>query len=149
MLLGGLWHGANWTFVIWGFLHGLYLAAERFFGTEQLPRDASITARFLRGFLTFHLVCLAWVFFRATSAAQAFGILKGIFVWQAGAAVSAWPVAALVALIGLQLMRRKIDFDEIFLRRPTASRWFAYGALAVIATALASGRSPEFIYFQF
>src|SRR5262249_21767559 len=64
MLLGGLWHGASWTFVAWGGLHGLYLAVERALGVraDAAPTGLSLLAR---RFLTFHLVCLAWVFFRA------------------------------------------------------------------------------------
>jgi alginate O-acetyltransferase complex protein AlgI len=149
MLLGGLWHGASWTFVIWGLLHGLFLAGERWFGVEEVARDAPAWVRVARALVTFHLVCLAWVFFRAASASQALGIVTGILTWQAGASVSPLPVLLLLGLLAGQLWCRSENFGSRFLRHPTGSRWLAYGLVAVVATALVSGRSPEFIYFQF
>jgi D-alanyl-lipoteichoic acid acyltransferase DltB (MBOAT superfamily) len=83
MLLGGLWHGASWTFVAWGALHGIYLVAQRFLapiwnrvtGALRIPAFASTA--FLM-FLIFHLTCFAWIFFRASSFANAWQILTGI-----------------------------------------------------------------------
>ena len=85
MLLGGLWHGAGWTFVIWGGLHGLYLVVqqlwqtvrERFLG-HDLSRS-SFVARLTSGLLTFVCVVVAWVFFRATHLDAATNVLKGMF----------------------------------------------------------------------
>jgi D-alanyl-lipoteichoic acid acyltransferase DltB (MBOAT superfamily) len=74
-LVSGLWHGANWTFVVWGALHGLYLLGERFLGKSRL---ASLSWKPLNIFVTFHLVLLAWVFFRADSVQLAVGILSQI-----------------------------------------------------------------------
>jgi len=76
MLLCGLWHGANWTFVVWGGIHGLYLVVY-----NVLPRKfkkRKTTPRFLRVFFFFNLITLAWVFFRSPSLAYAFNYLKGI-----------------------------------------------------------------------
>ena len=75
MLLGGLWHGAAWTFVVWGALHGGYLVGERVVkarwqearGPDAAPLWPAPVTRALQWFLTFHLVCLAWIFFRADS----------------------------------------------------------------------------------
>jgi alginate O-acetyltransferase complex protein AlgI len=74
MLLGGLWHGASWNFVIWGGIHGLMLAAERCWGGEgqRLARPARVA-------LTFLIVCLAWVFFRAETLPQAVSYLASMF----------------------------------------------------------------------
>ncbi len=76
MLLGGLWHGANWTFVIWGAFHGLLLALERMFGKKSLyagfPRPIRIG-------LTFVLVLISWVFFRSETLADATGYLGAMF----------------------------------------------------------------------
>ena len=68
MVLGGLWHGANWTFVIWGWLHGLALAAERFLEArlaflKQIPQWQIVI--WLQRIFIFHLVCLGWIFFRS------------------------------------------------------------------------------------
>jgi alginate O-acetyltransferase complex protein AlgI len=79
MLLGGLWHGASWNFVIWGGLHGAYLAVERVI-KKRWPgwnRD-SRSMRLLRVFITFHLVCFAWIFFRAHDLSGVERILSGL-----------------------------------------------------------------------
>src|SRR3984893_98465 len=88
MLLGGLWHGANWTFVVWGGLHGAGLSIERFVrrmlgrgeqGAASLPSAGAWASRIV----IFHLVCLAWVFFRAPGVREAITFLRGLdsFVW--------------------------------------------------------------------
>jgi alginate O-acetyltransferase complex protein AlgI len=87
MLLGGLWHGASWNFVIWGGIHGSALALERARGKSsfyfRLPRPAQVA-------LTFAIVCLAWVFFRAKTLGQALTYLGSLFgVVSAGGAADA------------------------------------------------------------
>jgi D-alanyl-lipoteichoic acid acyltransferase DltB (MBOAT superfamily) len=79
MLLGGLWHGASWNFVIWGGLHGLYLSLERII-TKHLPwwNSEFFAMRVLRVVITFNLVCLAWVFFRARDLERATTILGNL-----------------------------------------------------------------------
>ena len=82
MVLGGLWHGAAWTFVVWGAIHGTALIVERSWNQRQ-PRQAdaparSSASRSLRWFITFHVVCLAWVFFRAESLTKAWQVLWGL-----------------------------------------------------------------------
>src|SRR3546814_461935 len=83
MLLGGLWHGAAMTFIVWGAIHGGFLCLERvvrerwrvLYPEPVLPAAASL---FLRWLLTFHVVCLAWIFFRADSVGTAFDVLGGL-----------------------------------------------------------------------
>ena len=89
MILVGLWHGANWTFVLWGTLHGLYLVIHRFvFGkyrSELAPhfQFPSTNTRYILNILfTFQLVTLTWVFFRSADLSQAFAYLKGIVMWH-------------------------------------------------------------------
>lgn len=150
MLLGGLWHGASWTFVIWGGLHGLYLAVERKLGIDTLdPERMTMAARLLRGFVTFHLVCLAWIFFRAPSAAFAFDAVAAIATWRPGLGLSLAPVWAILAIVGVEALKRRFEFEDVLLRHPNVTRWGVYAALVLIVTALAGGRSSEFIYFQF
>jgi alginate O-acetyltransferase complex protein AlgI len=76
MLLGGLWHGANWTFIAWGAFHGTLLIVERFIGKQSLyafaPRPIQIA-------VTFALVLISWVFFRSNTIADAFGFLGAMF----------------------------------------------------------------------
>jgi D-alanyl-lipoteichoic acid acyltransferase DltB (MBOAT superfamily) len=83
MLLGGLWHGASWNFVVWGGLHGLYLAVERV-ALSRLAwwNSEGRMARLLRWFVVFHFVCFAWIFFRAADFATSMiiiGKIAGIF----------------------------------------------------------------------
>src|SRR4029077_12662873 len=87
MLLGGLWHGANWTFVVWGGIHGTGLAVERFlrraFSREEQPNPGLWNAgAWVSRVVTFNLVCLTWVFFRASSVAEAWSFLRGVGTFQ-------------------------------------------------------------------
>ncbi len=79
MLIGGFWHGANWTFLIWGGIHGLWLAAHRLLARRK-PQAApdSLPLRALKLLVTFHLVCLTWLFFRAESLGQAMEMLGAL-----------------------------------------------------------------------
>jgi D-alanyl-lipoteichoic acid acyltransferase DltB (MBOAT superfamily) len=80
-LISGFWHGANWTFIIWGALHGAYVIAERAWGLLRPAPHASPVAwhrRFVRILITFHLTLIAWVFFRAPSVHVSFAILRKI-----------------------------------------------------------------------
>lgn len=82
MLLGGLWHGAGWTFVIWGGLHGLYLVINHFWRALKLRLGitrSTVVSRFFSGALTFFAVVIAWVFFRADSYSSAVSIISGMF----------------------------------------------------------------------
>src|SRR6204780_414378 len=83
MLLGGLWHGAAWTFVAWGGIHGAGLACERFFDDRRRAagrgRGDSAIARWVGGLVTFNVVCFAWIFFRADSFASASAVIKRLF----------------------------------------------------------------------
>lgn len=156
MLLGGLWHGAGWNFVIWGGLHGLLLAAHRRFagrhpGAEHGFRHGDV----LRIFFNFHAVCVLWVFFRAATFGDAISILERIAM---GSYTAAWPVLpALVvaACFAFHVIERlaRLHLPEI---RASLGRgpigWTVEAAAlgAVLGlTILASGTGAEFIYFQF
>ena len=90
MLLGGLWHGARWNFVVWGGLHGLYLAVHKLWMVRHPTRDGSdLKRRFGLGdmagmLITFFIVNLAWIFFRSTTLADALGVLQGIASFRGG-----------------------------------------------------------------
>ncbi len=150
MLLGGLWHGANWTFMLWGAYHGLLLALERLLGkrglAESLPRPLQMA-------FTFVLVMFGWVFFRAPTLAEAgrmFAGLAGFNGWG-----TAWPIAGSGAMnwgvlaLGLGLTFGARNTWEI---RWRPSLWLAAALLALcalcVATFLVNTSSP-FLYFQF
>jgi alginate O-acetyltransferase complex protein AlgI len=78
MLLGGLWHGAAWTFIAWGFWHGAILIAYRVAGMETVNFARSPMMRYVHMFIMFQLVCVGWLFFRAESFSQAFDMLRAL-----------------------------------------------------------------------
>jgi alginate O-acetyltransferase complex protein AlgI len=158
MLIGGLWHGASWTFVMWGGLHGAYLIGERVF--EKLvgaaPWRTTLWARLLGAGVTFVLVCIAWVFFRATSFGQAFALLGSMFGLDGlrhGARVlepSNYPLIALAmaSILGIHWIMRDRRVEDVVERSP----WFARSvalAIMIVAIILMQGQDRAFIYFQF
>ncbi len=148
MILGGLWHGAAWTFVIWGVLHGGYLAVERAFGgSGESPKTR--WGRTLASILVFHAVCLAWIFFRAASFGQAFAMLGGLLRPGMGAPMGMLLVP-LLALIGLAVDRWSEATGEAvpILRLGPVGLGLAWAGI-IIAIILFAGEPQTFIYFQF
>jgi alginate O-acetyltransferase complex protein AlgI len=161
MLLGGLWHGANWTFVIWGGIHGVGLAIERFLGrvfqrdeTAAEDRVASIFS--LRVWLVriaiFHLVCFAWIFFRAQSVQEAFHQIAslGTFAWRpeylaAFTFLAVFTVPMLLLDVALEIR----DEEYLFEKRPVVERYAVAGAFSIIALLFSANQVNAFIYFQF
>lgn len=152
MLLGGLWHGASWTFVVWGALHGAFLVVER------LVRGRFPLGRFLGAavgqLLTFLLVCFAWVFFRARSFADAWSIVRAMVGLERSSgplltpALAAPVVGLTVALlVGHHVMRTK-GFEWVVGKLPWWGRSILLAAVLVLTVVL-SGEDRAFIYFQF
>jgi alginate O-acetyltransferase complex protein AlgI len=153
MLLGGLWHGANWTFVVWGGIHGAGLAFERLLAGQRENGSAhTFVGRWIRRIITFNLVCLAWVFFRIPSIRGAWGQLISAGNWQwlpvYGVALQFLAVYALMLfLVDLQLESSKGEY--IFATRPLGGRVTAGMALAVLISLLGANLESAFIYFRF
>jgi D-alanyl-lipoteichoic acid acyltransferase DltB (MBOAT superfamily) len=164
-VISGLWHGASWTFVIWGGLHGLYLLAERALA-KPLRRlwtglgldPASRLADGLRWVVTFALVAFAWIFFRADSLADAAyvaGHLLGPRDLSSGygMGIGAWNLAlALVAIALLELVQwrqARGGMGAWLDRLPRWQRWSAYYALGFSILLFGRLGVAEFIYFQF
>lgn len=154
MLLGGLWHGASWNFVIWGGLHGLYLIGHRFM-RDRAPKQANDPVKprdILPILATFHLVCLTWIFFRADGFGQAWSYLTGILTLRAGAP----DFRAISLLIPLGLMMLAIDLAQRQLGKQTAiltwspvQRGLAFGVMVVGIVVFSGAAQVPFIYFQF
>jgi len=146
MLLGGLWHGAAWTFVIWGAFHGVGLAVERAFA-GRLPGP-----RWLKWLITFHLVVLGWIIFRSQSIGLAVDFLEQLVQPGAATLLSAPVAVAIVLVIGLQLVPpRPLERLEIAiarLRPVVLSVGLAVVMAFVGATVSGQGVAP-FIYFRF
>ena len=148
MLIGGLWHGASWTFVAWGGLHGAYLVGER--GLKRLGASAPPLAG---AAATFVLVCIAWVFFRATSFTQAFAVLQAMFgIGTTGRTMSfvdyelVLPVLAII--LGVHWAMRARGIEDLAVKTPWLVRSAAL-AVMIAAIVLAQGKDRAFIYFQF
>jgi D-alanyl-lipoteichoic acid acyltransferase DltB (MBOAT superfamily) len=153
MLLGGLWHGASWTFVVWGGLHGAYLIAQhalgRFipeFGRGTWMRTAQ---QVTSAALVFLLVNCAWIFFRAPDFATAAVYLQGVLALTPGAEGSVLPLVVLAAyMLAIDVPQAIADDEYVFLNWPVYRR--AVAAAAVCLVLLASGTTnAPFIYFQF
>jgi D-alanyl-lipoteichoic acid acyltransferase DltB (MBOAT superfamily) len=172
--VSGLWHGANWTFVVWGAYHGILLALGTVFAFKFL--DASAWGRALKTFVIFHLVCIGWVFFRAADISTALHIIKNILwipVKYAVAPTVIGPIATLqqaasdwsalifpdprlcmtlIAILGLEAvhrLERKQSLSDFVMRLPTVPRYAFYTTLFWAIAAMGEFGASKFIYFQF
>jgi len=154
MLLGGLWHGASWAFVVWGGLHGLYLAAERVLRARFESYRPGPLALLALGLLTYALVNVTWVFFRADSFSKAWLVLNGMF----GLNVAAVPILPSVHLVMVALIVGGIVFTHWQMRNQTletaivrvpAMLLAGVWGLMLFAIVIAQGAGNAFIYFQF
>src|SRR5437588_848542 len=156
MFLGGLWHGAAWTFVVWGLLHGSYLVIEhasRALIGERAWSD-NFAVNLLLGLVTYGAVCLAWVFFRASDFTIATRMLRGMFGGHPhGDAILATREMLQIGIVTFFMMLahwslRETNVETAVTRLP---RWLVTTAWALMACAiiLTQGTSNAFIYFQF
>ncbi len=160
MLLGGLWHGANWTFVAWGGLHGLYLWAEKFISDKRRPTAEDRERRnkqwtgFLYAFFTFMLVNVTWVFFRSESFGTAWRLLESMFGMVDGGKMVLTTMAlvkvaiVIPALLIFQwVMRNRKVVEEAY-----RMKWWSLGlawSFLVLMLIWAQESGGAFIYFQF
>ena len=152
MLLGGLWHGAAWTFVIWGGYHGALLAWERWRSeTGRATGPDTPGRRILARLTTFHLVCLGWILFRADSMARVGEILSRLLDWGPAPSVTPAVLALVVGGIGVQFIPSdfRVTLVNSFSRlRPAAMTAALAGSLLLLDGLGPEGVAP-FIYFQF
>jgi len=164
-LLSGLWHGANWTFLIWGGLHGIYLMGEKFFQDRRPAWNRCGAAGALmhagKVFLVFHLVCLAWIFFRANSVGEAFQIAGALpnlsleqlsIVRNLGLSGVELLIAfgAIVLLEAVHWIQCRKPFRQCLATQPIPIRWSVYVGLVLIILFFGEfGDNQQFIYFQF
>lgn len=159
MLLGGLWHGANWTFVVWGGLHGLYLWVEKFFRDRRI--ETSDTAKqynqwvgFFYALLTFMLINITWVFFRADSFGKSWLMLQSMF----GIATDGNPLLTALAIIKVAVVVPAIVLFHWFMRDTKVldvahkMSWWSLGivwSILILFLIWAQESGSSFIYFQF
>ncbi|MBI1315246.1 MBOAT family protein [bacterium] len=164
-IVSGFWHGANWTFVFWGFLNALYFLPLLLLGANRNHLEIVAKDRWfpnLRELLsigiTFALTLLAWVFFRAADVAQAFAYVGGMFRWEHFAQLTYvnWIGTALTLfwigyLLSMEWMARDRQhaLEGFWARRPRILRWSFYAVqIFIIGMFHQTGETP-FIYFQF
>jgi D-alanyl-lipoteichoic acid acyltransferase DltB (MBOAT superfamily) len=147
MVLGGLWHGAAWTFVLWGAFHGAGLCAEHALGERWTRLPA-----WVRWFVTFHLIVFGWILFRSQGLDVVGDILTSLFTWAPATLWTGPVVAAIVIVIGTQLLPPR-PLDALRLRIERANPAVLGTALAVlilfVAATVPSQGVPPFIYFRF
>ncbi len=166
-LVSGLWHGANWTFVIWGALHGSYLLLSNW--TRDLWERVSHGVRLIQHpviksgvevGVTFGLVCFAWIFFRSNSVADGLYIvthlLPGLSMMKMGTDrigmdrnALVFSLACLAVLEGVQFLQARGGVSASLAAKPAWVRWAVYYALVVSVLLFGEFSERTFIYFQF
>ena len=154
MLLGGLWHGANWTFVVWGGLHGTYLAAERWLRKHFAGYQPGPLTFVMLGLLTYALVNVTWVFFRASTFEKAWVVLKGMFGLNTGtepilAAAHVIAVATIMSGIVIVHWRMRTRTLESTISAAPAPTIAAVWSVMLFSVIFEQGTGNAFIYFQF
>ncbi len=165
-LLSGLWHGAAWTYVIWGALNGFYLVfalvtrslREKLAHAVRLDRAPALQ-KFVKVFVSFNLICFSWIFFRATSFTNAHFIIKKIFtdfglnINFGSVGITRYQVAlcccVVAFLTAVQLMQRTRTLSEDIEKRPLVVRWGLYYAGLILLILFGVFNTSSFIYFQF
>lgn len=151
MLIGGLWHGANWTFVFWGGLHGVALGMTKYF--KEKFKDINFRADAINWVITLLIVLVGWVFFRSQNFHQALLMLRQMFIPQHGVSwINPYPIIGIVFLVidhsvGLNL--NKVNVYALF---KVKQKYLAYATILIMWGLIYSFYPKDFqpfIYFQF
>ena len=151
MVLGGLWHGAAWTFVIWGALHGALLAINKWLD-DHLGVPHGWWARLGAAVVTFHLVCVGWVFFRAADLSHARLIFARLF---SGTLHHQNLPASVLGVLALGLVSHVLPESwfartkSLFIGAPFVVQGVALALVAMVLRRMASADAVPFVYFQF
>ncbi len=149
--VSGIWHGANWTFIIWGTIHGALQCVEKLLGWNKA--QWKIQGKVVHWGLTFCIVCLAWIFFRANTISDAFMIIEGIFTNPAMPFMRKADIFAIILALSIVLMKEIIDEYGLKISISDSPVWmvrhmYIVGMIAfIILFGVLNG--DQFIYFQF
>jgi len=158
MLLGGLWHGDSWHYVVWGGLHGLYLVVHKLITADHRAQDrarprttgpAVITVLSVVG--TFLLVSIAWVFFRARNVSAALAYLRAMASFRGMGQMPAILLSILIPwipILAIDLWQSRHQDELFFLRWRRWARGAFYAAI-VVGIVVAGGTHAPFIYMQY
>jgi D-alanyl-lipoteichoic acid acyltransferase DltB (MBOAT superfamily) len=161
-LISGLWHGANWTYIVWGALNGFYLVfaiisqrfrnkMKRLTGIEKLPRLNQV----LQVVITFILSCFAWIFFRANNVTDAFFIIKKIStfggsIFIKNPSIMIYSFVGIIILLFVELKREYYAGNFLlFSNRSWIVRNLSYALLIILILLIGVFDGGQFIYFQF
>ena len=152
MLLGGLWHGASWNFVVWGGYHGALLSVEKMFGGKKRAEQGRWTLFYpIQAIVTFALVMVGWVFFRAANFHDSLYVLQQMFAGPIGSMfLMRWQIGLALITLLLAVLEEKMEWFE---RVAIGPAW-AYGAVcAVLLLSVEllgyTESAVPFVYFQF
>lgn len=152
MVIGGLWHGANWTFVIWGAIHGFGLAVQHFWRTTRGNKKAVGGRKYFNIFVTIQYVCFAWIFFRASSLENAYAILNRI-ASPSFSVVNISPALSLImsiAVLAHYCPKGWYDFTvSLYSRAPFYVQAAALALLVIGLQYVAQTGATPFIYNKF
>jgi D-alanyl-lipoteichoic acid acyltransferase DltB (MBOAT superfamily) len=161
--LSGLWHGANWTFIIWGALHGAYMIAGRYrksIGTKYFSSIKFAVPKFFQVVFVFLLVAFGWIFFRAKNMSEAFIIIKQCFSgldWQHPGLISGIVggnnftimLVSLILMIGIEAITVRYNAYQRFMQLNGGVRLIGYIFLCLVILIFGVFNNSRFIYFQF
>jgi hypothetical protein len=152
MLLGGLWHGAAWTFVIWGAWHGLLLIGQRLL-SGAVPSASTVFQTWIRRTILFHLVCVGWLFFRANTLEQAVTFLRQLptgWEWSLEVSQLSWQISLLCGpLMIWHILQEHLKDLNLAINLTAFPRAVIYCVMALMILTLGQFGGREFIYFQF
>lgn len=161
-VISGLWHGANWTFIVWGFLHGFFLVfalwsmpvRNRIIHSLRLDRHLALS-NFINIPVTFFLVCVGWIFFRANNITDAFSIVYKIFTDPGHLFIGSYSTVVygfigILLLLGVEFEQEyKLLNLKLFNNPNVAIRYASYTALILLILLIGVFDGSQFIYFQF
>lgn len=153
-LVSGIWHGANWTFIFWGILHGVFQVIEKMLGCQKCTTSSKLI-RFSRILLTFVLVCIAWIFFRQPTISDAFGVIERILT-EHGALFKPSNKDVVFSLLSIGIvvctdLMREFQTKKFYrlVQAPIIVRWCMYYALLLLILLSGVFDSSQFIYVSF
>lgn len=153
-LVSGVWHGANWTFIVWGMIHGLFQIVEKMLGLNKLQSTGAI--KFVRVMITFFIVNLAWIFFRMPTVGQTFEVIKLMLCNYQTTLATITPSMSLFIIVSIVIVVLKDLMDEflpqrysLFNNQYTIVRWTVYVVLLCLILTCGVFDNSQFIYVNF
>lgn len=153
-LVSGIWHGANWTFIIWGMMHGIFQIAEKMLNMHKSSCDGAF--KVIRIFVTFLLVNFAWIFFRLPSLTDAVAMISRMFTNHDTTIAEITPAMMLFIIMSVSVVFLKDWLDEycerkhtLFHHQSTVVRWSIYVTLLFLILSCGVFDASQFIYVNF